>query len=625
MPRYFGAILLFTTIAFAQTSVLLNSNSSVYNEIAESKTEFEMKKTKENVIDSIGVQIELFNDDEAKRSSAMFLVDGDKTTNNEKINIGGEWNIPVYLYKNTVTNGEIGYQAATTSFGFVVKNANEDFPFRFSAGPAFEGGLNRNLQSRDTIFGGGGYVSLFSGDSSGSKIKDTPLFFWAEIFGKYIKSKNDYNNATAKLKTIYEKNGAFQTDSFSITVTDTVGYGKVNSQFGYINGFRGNEVPSRYGNNLNVLLRATEIGEAFFQPSVEIYLNDNRYRYISDENFYGSLKKNTISALFFANKNLGNWEFETGLKISGTREENCYFTDNNRGVGRQSDTLNEKLKDADVFNPQYYFLAQYFSPKEKFGLSSKYAIERHRRVYPFSYRQNDVIFSSIDDFDNVTSIVGLQTDFYLTDWYSLYFSVENIKRQINNLKSQLSLGNGTQERFALGFGNVFSKDTSIIFSLSAKAVAEPHKYYFPQEEGVFPSHSRSFSIDSDFAFSYGNGWTNTFNFTTLKYDDGVIHDNIYGIDSKKRQTGAKISVTKTAQIFIAALGLEAKVQNLDRFDEFDREYLKERQYLFTPFVSGDFFEEDKFSLNFSVKRNMRNRQKNSGDFWEISLNLLAFF
>ena len=618
------AILFIIGLSFGQTSVSFNSNSTVYSAISESKTELEIKKIKENEIDSVGAQIELFNDSEAKRQSAMFLIDGDKTTNNEKFNIGAEFNIPIYLYKNTLRGGETGYRAAAAALGFAVKNTSEIFPFRFSAGPSFEGGENRNLQTRDTVFGGGGYFSLFGGDTSGSRIKDTPLIFGAELFGKYIKSQNDYGNVAAKAKFIYEKNGVFQTDSFSITVSDTVGYGKVNSQFGYINGLRGGEVPSRYGNNLSVLLRAAEIGDAFFQPSVEIYLNDNRYRYVSGEFFYGSLKKNTVSTLLFVNKDINSWEFETGLKLSGTREENCYFT--GKDGGRQTDTLNEKLKDADVFNPQYYFSSQYLSPKETFGLSAKYAIERSRRVYPFSYRRGNETFSAIDDFDNIASVAGIQTDFYFTDWYNLYFSTEAITRQINYLKSQMSASNMIDRRFSINVGNVFSKDTTVIFSISASSVAAPQKYYFPRDDNIFPSHNRKFSIDSDLAFFYENGWSNMFKFTIGKFDKGVIYDEIYGIEEKMNEIISNVSLAKTTQFFIAAGGLDAKFQEVREFSDSEKRFSNgKRYYLFTPFTSFNFSAKDNFSLNFHAKRNINKGRRNSKDFWEVSLNAEAFF
>jgi hypothetical protein len=601
----------------------------VFRAISESRNEFHLIRSDSSSSDSIGVKADLYRDSEARKQSAMFLVDGDKTTNNSKVGIGGEWNLPVYLYNNTTQNGDIGYKAAAISLGFVAKSNNLNFPFRFSLGPAFEGGLNNNLHSRDTAFGAGGYFSLSGGDTLGSRIADSPFLFDGEIFGKYIKSQNDHNNTTAKSKLVFERNGIFQSDSFFISLSDTIGYGKINSQFGYINGFRGEEVPSRYSNNLSLVIRATEIGEAFFEPSFEIRLTDNRYRYISSEKFYGSLKKNTASILGFVNKNLGYWEFETGMIISGTREENCYLSDPRRvGGGSQIDTLNEKLKNAEIFNPQYYFLAEYLSPNERVGLSAQYSVERNRRIYPFSYEQNGVSFSSNDDFDNLANLISLQTEFYLTDWYNLFFSSEFLAYQINYLKSRMSAASRKEERIAFGIGNVFSKDTSVILTLRGNAVAVPQRYHFAKTEGVMlPTHNRTFSFASDLALSYGGGWSNLIEFFAARFDKGIIYDEIYyGVEEKKYETISSVSLAKSARVFVVASGLEVRTTQSYRFDHFENDYVNRGlSYLFSPFLSGNFAFDNNVLLHFYVKNNINRGQSSSRDFWDVSLNLSAFF
>jgi hypothetical protein len=444
-----------------------------------------------------------------------------------------------------------------------------------------------------------------------------------------MKSQNDYRNTTAKSKLIYEKNGIFSTDSFAVTISDTIGLGEINSQLGYI-GYRSGEIPNRYGNNLSVKIRATEIGDApFFQPSFEFEVNDNRYRYLNTDKFYGSLKKNTASALFFANQELGGWDFQTGIKFLGAREINCYLSNLSNGYNRKTtvDTLNERLKNADVFNPQFYFLSQYVSPKEITHLSAKYVIERNRRIYPFHYGLGDNFVSSNDDFDNVSNQTKIQTDFYFTDWYSLYFSLETIKYQIYFLRSKMSAASRNEQRFALEMGNTFSKDSSIIFSLKGYAVAAPQKYYFANSEGVsLPSHNRTFSFASDLLLCYQNGWENNLGFSIAKFDRGTIYEEkYYGVEEKKYETISSVSLSKSTDIFDLTSGFEAKIMNSYNFDYGENDYLSRgKSYLLAPFVSGNVTAKDKILINLYAKKYVNKGRLSAKNFWDVSLNLLVF-
>lgn len=612
------------------TEFLLNSKSTIFRDISESNTEFEIKKSDSNSIDSMSVKVDLYRDGETKKQSAGFSLEGEKITNKEKINIGGEWNIPVFLYKNSNENNsaaDIGYKAAAVSLGFVAKNTNKEFPFKFSAGPSFEGGLRQ--QQRDTIFGAGGYFSIIGGDSLGSRIAQSPFWFGSEIFGRYIKSDQNNRNTAAKSILIYDKNGIFATDSLTITVNNTIDLGEVNSQFAYINTASNREIPNKYANNTVITIRATQIGNAFLEPSFEISAIDNRYRYLNTDNFYGSLKKNTISALAFLNKELGNWDIETGIRFSGTREENSYFSDNStkNNAGTASDTLNEKLKNANVFNPQYYFSARFLSPKEITLLSARFAVERNRRTFPFSYETNGTKISNNGDFDNVSQQIKLQSDFYLTNWYNLYLSAERLKYQIYFLKSQRSAGSRTEERFALELGNIFSRDSSMIFSVRGIAVATPQEYYFSDFDGVsLPSHNRSFGANADLLLNWRNGWANTMGFSVTKFDAGVIDGDYYGIENKNREIISSISLSKSTKFFVAAGGFEAKTTQTQSFD-YTLDNYKDfiNSYLLSPFIYGSVTPKDNFSLDFSVKRNIITGNLQSNNFWDISLNLSAYF
>ena len=622
-------IFVFSVFVFSQDDesnrFSIHSKSMIFRAIGESNTEFEFKKTDSTGIDSMVGRIDLYRDSETKKQSIAFGFDGEKTTFGRNINLGGEWNIPVFLYKNTNENNiggeEISYQAAAVSLGFVAKNTNDNFPFRFSAGPAFEGGLRQ--VERDTIFGGGGYFSITGGDTLGSRIAESPFLFGGEIFGRYIKSEQKNRNTAAKSNLTYEKNGIFSTDTLAIFINNTIGLGEVNSQFGYINGFPNREIPNKYSNNLSITFRATQIGNAFFEPSLEFTVSDNRYRYLNTDKFYGSLKKNSISALGFVNKEYGNWYYKTGLRISGTKEENSYFSS-----GTSNDTL-EKLKNANVFNPQYYFLAKYVSPKEITHLSAKFVVERNRRMFPFFYKDaSGIIMSNDGDFDNISQQIKLQSDFYLTNWYNLYLSAERLRHQIYFLKSKMSASSRTEERFAFELGNVFSKDSTIILSLTGLAVAAPQKYYFANfDEILLPFHNRLFGLSSDLTLGWTNGWANTLGFSVTKFDRGVIHgENYYGIEEKKRETVSSISLSKSTRIFILASGFETKIMQTHNFDYIKNDYLSRgNSYLLTPFASGNFALKNNFSLDFSAKRNIAKGHRPSNDFWDISLNLLAAF
>ncbi|MCL2845922.1 MAG: hypothetical protein FWE23_10845 [Chitinivibrionia bacterium] len=628
-----SVIFLFLGTGFTENSdVSLISNSTIFRTISESQTEFFVSRTDSNSIDSISLSIDLYRDTEAQRHSAVFLLEGDKTTNNERFNIGLEWNAPVSFFRNTTRLGEIGYEAAAISLGFVAKNTNEEFPFLFSAGPVFEGGVNRNLQGRDTIFGGGGYFRLLAGESefySASRIGSSPFLFGGQVFGRYIGAQDNHYNTNAHSTFIYQRNGIFGADTFSITVNDTIGYGKISSQFNTVGGFRGNEIPSRYSNNLSITIHAGQLGDGFIRPSFEVFLNDNRHRYVSSEFFYGSLRRNTISVLGFLNESFGGWNLETGLQIAGTREENSYFS-STRGssAGTLLDTLNEKLKNADIFHPRVYFSAEYLSPNENFGLTMRYSTERNRRIYPFSFVYEGETFSSVDDIDNISNIGFVQTAFYFTDWYNLYLSAEMLRYRVNFLKSEMSNANRTEERFALGIENVFSRDTTLIFGLRGNAVAAPQRFYFMQSDNSsLPSHNRSFSVSSDLTLAYSNGWSNIFEFMTSRFDRGVIYNEVmYGLEEKRYETVSSATLARTLSFLHAASGIEARIMNAYRFDHDEGDYLSRgRWFLFSPFASLSFFSDDKFSLNLYAKRNINRGQTNSTDFWDLSLNVFAFF
>jgi len=620
---------MFAASVFARrTDFALESKSSVYREITDSKTEFDFKKTDTNSIDTMSAKINFYNDSETKRQSSQFSFAGEKTTNNEKFNIGGQWNIPVYLYKYSPQQSSVGYEAATMELGFAGRGANKDFPFGFSAGPAFEGGFNRLSQdlATDTILGFGGYFSVFGGDTCGSRILQSPFLFDGSIFAKFIKSRNDYRNTNSRARLTYEKNGLFKTDSLIISLSDTVVLGEVNSQFGYLNGLRGSEIPNKYGNNLSFLFRATQIGEAFFEPSVEISASDNRYRYINSDKFYGSLKKNTVSLLGFVEKEIENWSFETGLKLLGAKEENCYLSGEKSPQFSKTDTLNEKLKDADVFNPQYYFVSKFLPPKENMEFSVKYSIERHKRSYPFFYEANGVKFESYDDFDNASNQIKFQSDFYFTDWYDFYFSAELLKLKNYYLKPQSSAASKIERRFALEFGNVFSKDSAIIFFIKGKAAAAPQEYYFADLENVsLPSHNRTFSLGSDLLLQYKNGWSNSFSLTHGKYDRGVIiySENYYGIEAVKYETTSSVSVSKNVRSFVFSGGIEAVRTNFYKFDEQSDAYHNDgASYQINPFVLCNAEINDSFFMDFHVKRNINKGASSAKDFWDLSLWLV---
>jgi len=532
------------------------------------------------------------------------------------------------LYKNVNDNNlgnDVSYKAAAVSLGFVAKNTNEEFPFRFSAGPSFEGGL-RKVDS-DTIFGAGGYFSIKGGDTLGSRIAESPFLFGSEVFGRYIKSEQNNRNMAAKSILVYDKNGIFASDTFAIFVENTIGLGEVNSQFAYINSISSREIPNKYANNLSVVFRATQLGNAFFEPSFEVSASDNRYRYLNTDKFYGSLKKNTISATTFLNKEFGAWDFETGIRFTGIKEENAYFS-SSTGAGTPLDTLNEKLKNANVFNPMYYFTAEFLSPKEITLLSARFAVERNRRLFPFTYEHGGLMVSNGGDFDNVSQQLKLQSDFFLTHWYNLYLSVERLKYQIYFLNSRMSAASRTEERYALELGNVFSKDSAITFSLRGLAVAAPQKYLFADFGGVpLPSHNRSFGLVSDLVLGYANGWGNTLGFSITKFDRGVIHgEDYYGIEEKKRETISSISLSKSTRIFVLASGFEAKIMKTSHFDYLNNNYKNSGDsYLLSPFVSGNFTFKENFILDLYAKRSIIKGNLPSNNFWDISLNFSAYF
>ena len=635
--RVIAVIIIFSVFAFSQLaegekSFNINSETAVFRAIGESKTEFEIIKTDSSSIDSMVGIIDLYRDNETKKQSAAFTFKGDKTTNNDRMNLGGEWNIPVFLYKNynehSVLSEEIAYQAAAVSLGIVAKNTNENFPFRFSAGPSFEGGLRQS--ERDTIFGGGGYFSIMGGDTLASRIAESPFLFGGEIFGRYIKSEQNNRNLASKSKLIYDNNGIFGTDSFAVFVNNAIGLGEVNSLFGYINGFPNREIPNKYSNNVSITLRATQVGNAFWGPSFEFTASDNRYRYLNTDKFYGSLKKNSLSALTFLNTEFGNWDFETGIRISGAKEENSYFSNSsaNTGVGTANDTLNEKLKNANVFNPQFYFLSRFLSPNEITLLSARFVVERNRRIFPFYFEQNGLTISNEGDFDNVSQQIKLQSDFYLTNWYNLYLSAERLRNQINFLNSKRSAANLMEERFALELGNVFSIDSAIVFSIGGLAVAAPQRYYFTDfDENLLPSHSRLFRLFSDLALDWTNGWANTLGFSIAKFDRGVIiNQNYYGIEHKKREMIPSISLSKSFLFFILTGGFEANIMQIHNFDYAENNYISSgKSYLLSPFISGNFALKDNLTLDFHTKKNFSRGSFPSKDFWDISLNLSAYF
>ena len=626
-------IVIFITGVFSrETEFALESKTSVYRAITDSKSEFEFKKEDTNSIDSLFTKIDYYNDSEAKKRSALFLFDGKKTTNNEKFNIGAELNTPVYIYRYSPNNNTNGYDAAAVSLGFKAENANENFPFGFSFGPAFEGGLNYaeqnsyNLQNKK-LWGAGGYFSIFGGDDSlGSRIAQTSFLFDGNIAGRYINSEKIYRNTASKMKLTYEKNGFFNTDSLILSVSDTIILGEVNSQFGYLNEFRVAEIPSKYGNNFSILLRATQIGELFFEPSIEISASNNRYRYLNADKFYGSFKKNTLSALFSVNKEFGNWDFETGIKFLGSKEENCYFSDGNGGAnGNNIDVLNEKLKNADVFNPQYYFLSEFVSHKEIIRLSSKYAIERHKRVYPFHYGSNDNLIRANDDFDNVSNQIKIQCDLYLTKMYNLYISTEMLKYQIYFLKPQMSGASRSERRYALELGNIFSiNDSAAIFSLKGTATAAPQKYYFADNENTpLPYHNRNFSFNSDLSLQYYNGWSNYFYFSLGRFDRGIIYDEkYYGIEDKRYETISSISLSKSVLSFVLSSGIETKRMKSYNFNYSQNDYESRGiSYLLSPFISGNAAIKENFLLDFYVKRCINKGISSSKNFWDLSISL----
>lgn len=626
------AIFLFFTQGFGEDrSFSLSSASSVFRSISGSNTQFQINRSDDGRISEIKLNIDLYRDSEAQRSFSVFLSEGAKTTNNERFNIGAEWSAPVFFSANTTRNGEIGYEAAALSLGFRAKNTNEDFPFLFAAGPAFEGGFNRNAGQRDTIFGAGAYVRLSAGkteDSSASRILNSPFLFGGQLFGRYLQAQNNHHNTNAQATFIYEINGFLNADSFSVTVSETLGYGKISPQFNSVGNFRGNEIPSMFSNNFGITLRAIEIGEAFLRPSFEIFLNDNRNRYISSQFFYGSLRKNTVSVLGFLNREFGGWDFETGLRISATREENSYFSSSRRpSQGTLLDTLNEKLKDADVFNPRLYFSSEFLSPNERFGLNMQYWVERNRRIYPFSFEREGEFFYSIDDFDNISNLSFVQTAFYFSDWYNLFLSAELLRLRINFLNSAMSIANRTEDRFALSVENVFSRDSSMVLGLRANAVAAPQRYFFAQRQGEYSQHNRSFSLSSDLTLFYENGWSNVFEFMTSRFDRGVIHnERYYGIEGKNFETISSATLVKNARFFAASGGIEAKIMNAYNFNHEENGYLSGgRRVSFSPFVSTNFFSKNKFSLNFDAKRNINRGQNDPMDFWELTLNIFAFF
>jgi hypothetical protein len=618
--------MIFTISVFArETNFVLESKSSVYREITDSKTQFDFKKTDSNSIDTMSAKINFYNDSETKRNMSQFSFDGEKTTNNDKFNIGGEWNIPIYLYKYSPQQSNVGYEAAGLELGFAGRSANKNFPFGFSVGPAFEGGFNHLSQDfiTDTILGFGGYFSVFGGDTSGSRILQTPFLFDGYVFAKFIKSQNDYRNTNSRARLIYEKNGLFNTDSLIISLCDTIILGEVNSQLGYLNGLRGSEIPNKYGNNLSFSLRATQIGDAFFEPSVEILASNNRYRYINSDKFYGSLKKNTISVFGFVEKEIGNWNFETGLKLLGAKEENCYLSSEKSAQFSKTDTLNEKLKDADVFNPQYYFAAKILPTKKNMEFSLKYSIERYKRSYPFFYKLDGVKFESYDDFDNVSNQIKFQSDFYFVDWHNFYFSAELLKFQNYYLKQQMSAASKTERRFALEAGSVFSKDSSIIFFVKGKAAATPQEYYFAEKENVpLPSHNRMFSLGSDLLLQYKNGWSNSLSLTHGKYDRGVIYnERYYGIETIKYETVSSVSFSKSSKFFVFSGGIESVRMNFYRFDEILNDYRSDGvSYRINPFVSCNAEIKEDFQLDFYAKRNInKGALSSTKNYWDLSL------
>ena len=638
--KLFAVITFFSTFVFSledesENKFSIHSATTVFRAIGESKTEFEFQNSDSNSIDSMHAVIHLYRDSETQRQSAAFAFNGERTTNNPRLNFGGEWNIPVFLFNHSEENRFIGdsiisndmsFQAAAVSLGFVAKNTNDNFPFRFSTGPSFEGGLRQS--ERDTIFGGGGYFSIFGGDTLGSRIWDTPFLFRGSLFGRYIKSEQNNRNLASNSKLVYDRNGIFSTDTLAIFVRNAITLGEVNSQIGYINSFSNREIPNIYSNNLSVVFRATEVGNAFFEPSFELLLSDNRYRYLNNDKFYGSLKKNTVSALTFLNKEFGAWDFETGFRISGTREENAYFSGNGRGAGTAIDTLNEKLNNANVFNPQFYFLSRFSSPSGFAVFGARYVIERNRRIFPFSFEQNGLEISNNSDFDNVSQQIKLQNDFFFTNWYNLFLSAERLRNQIYFLNGEMSAASRTEERYALEIGNTFSRDSAIIFSVSGLATAAPQRYFFSDFDDLsLPSHNRLFGISSDLWLNWNNGWGNNLSFSTTKFDRGVIQNgNYYGIEEKQRETITGISLSRSHIFFILAGGFEVNIRNTQNFDYDENQYFSfGNSYLLSPFTSGSFAIKNNLMLDFFVKRNISKGLSLTKNFWDISVNLSAYF
>ncbi|MDR0303538.1 MAG: hypothetical protein LBH98_02045 [Chitinispirillales bacterium] len=619
-----------TSIFSHENEFNFESNISVYRAITDSKSEFEFNNKDSNSIDSLNAKIDYYNDSETKKQSSLFSFNGKKTTNNEKFNIGGEWNIPVFVYRYSLDGNDNGYDATAVSIGFTAESASKNFPFGFSLGPAFEGGLNRNTAhnaidlQNEKIWGGGGYFSIFGGDSLGGQIAQTPLLFDGNIMGRYINSDKNHRNAVSKAKLTYEKNGFFKTDSLILSISDTIVLGEINSRFGYLNGFRTVEIPDKYGNNLNVLLRATKIGEAFFEPSFEISVNNNRYRYLNTDKFYGSLKKSAVSVLGFVDKDFGNWNFETGLRISGAKEENCYLSNiNSKSTG--IDTLNEKLKDANVFNPMYYLSSQYISPKEIVHLLAEYTIERHKRVYPFSYNSNGILMKANDDFDNVSNQTKIQCDLHLTQIYDLYFSAEMLKYQIYFLKPQMSAASRSERRYAFELGNMFTIDTSVIFSLKGNISAAPQKYRFAGDGNTpLPYHNRNFSFNSDLSLQYSNGWSNYLYFSLGRFDRGIIYnEEYYGVEDKKYEIISNISLSKSTSFLMMSSGIEVKRMKSYNFIYSQNDYESRGvSYLLSPFISGNAVIKKDFFLDFYIKRNINKGILSSKDFWDLSVSLV---
>lgn len=452
---------------------------------------------------------------------------------------GVEW-LPL-LYESDYVDQDSGYGVVSMSLGPLVTGAVWGVPFSVSGGYTFDV-WNENL-AKDwlktsmeyTSFDDGAYFTFKAGSDIRPLIKNSNLYSLGQINGRYMRGLANSKVTRGDVLVAYRAASFMKSDSLVLTFVDTLIHGRVETPYEHKSSYLENSV--RVDNLSSVGVDITNIGDAFIEPTVSVYLSQKQYRYPFSDNNSSRQDRELATAVSYE-KALSKKVTITGeFGVTVGAEDHLYEKSDKEILN--SDKISDKtgnLDDAEVFQP---LLAQGIHIVGDRFLSFDYdfSIERDRKRYPFYYTSYSDTVRSSSDFDKQHMSHLAKLGFTLTPKLSLFLSADYHRELSYYLSPRASKNSFSRDRYKVELAAQYDVDSLSFVASALGGYVEPKEFLYKQS-----THSRNF---------YGRvDGTQVFNqrFKILYSGEGRLYDRGdwfgsggYGISRKSREITTELT------------------------------------------------------------------------------------